>query len=76
MSKARMEPKRFPFTGEVTPELQEAVKFLKKWKQDIDDRLFREGYEMRDGQLFELNNDTPISAETYWKQRREKGLPK
>ncbi len=71
-----MEPERFPFIGEVTPELQEAVKFLKKWKRDIDDRLFREGYEMRDGQLFELNSDTPISSETYWKRRREKGLPK
>ncbi len=71
MSKPNIVPKKFPFTIEVTPEMLAAMKFLKEWKQNIDDRLFREGFEMRDGQLYEIGFSTPVESETYWQKHWE-----
>ncbi|MBZ0099414.1 MAG: hypothetical protein K8F30_10035 [Taibaiella sp.] len=47
--------------------------FLKRWKEDIDDRLFNEGYEMREGVLYERNGTLPIDVETYRKRRNNRG---
>ncbi len=66
----RVVPAKFPFTTDDIAAMKTAEVFLRKWMQDIDDQLFREGYVLRDGVLFELKTNMPISSDKYRKRKR------
>jgi hypothetical protein len=70
MKKPRIVPKTFPFTGEDIAAMRKAEVFLRKWMRDIDDRLFNEGYQLKDGILYEIKTGMPISSEEYRKRRK------
>jgi len=65
-------PKTFPFTEEDIVAMKKAEVFLRKWMRDIDDRLFKEGYAIRDGVLYEIKTNLPISSEEYRKRRKHR----
>jgi hypothetical protein len=67
-------PKKFSFTIDDIVALKKAEVFLRDWKLCIDDRLFSEGYDMRDGLLYEMMALSPIDTETYWRLRKARGL--
>ncbi|MBN9483133.1 MAG: hypothetical protein J0H46_07255 [Bacteroidetes bacterium] len=48
-----------------------AIKSLTRWKQNIDDRLYNEGYKLRDGKPYTLDGEY-VDATTYHKRRKHR----
>lgn len=72
MKKPRIVPKTFPFTLDDIAAMKKAEVFLRKWMKGIDDELFRQGCQIRDGVLYDIKTNQPVSLEELQRRRRSR----